>query len=309
MVLLMFRKTLLIILSCLMMMSPLLCDQDKYIKEKGFRIEKDIRSQKDDYAMQDKTGYDVPIENRLSALGFKDSIYTSNEIHMEKEKLKEGIHPTVVSKFPTDYGTLSYLGTTGLIELPNSYVVDRGKISLGTHFLRYRKNVNTVWAHKVTYGIADRTEFGASIVDIEDYSVPTRIFNLKRLFYESDRTRFSILYQYIDPHYQDEGIHNAVGIFDFIIRDYIFITTDIVFSTDAADTVTFNFGMEVMVPGVPEKSTSFIVEFGQDTAQKFSRMNFGLRHRLSDICALDLMRFKNFIGLDDCSGLGINLKF
>ena len=259
--------------------------------------------------MQHKDGYDVPIENRLSALGFKDSISTSIEIHKEKEKLKEGIYPDVVQKYPTEYGTLSYLGTTGLIELPNSYVVDRGQIALGTHFLRYRKNVNTVWAHKVTYGIAAHTELGASIVDIEDFSTPTRIFNLKRVFYDSKKTRFAVLYQYIDPHYQTEGIHNAVGIFDFKIRDYVYITTDIVFSTDAADTVTFNFGMELMVPGVPEKSTSLIIEMGQDTSQKFSRMNFGLRHRLSDIATIDLMRFKNFVGLDDCSGLGINLKF
>jgi hypothetical protein len=284
-------------------------DEDTYISHDGFKIDEAKRFPPHQRAMASKKGGDVPIKNRLSALGFEESIYTSEEIEKEKKDLKKGFEPPLRHLKPTNYGSLSIMGMTGFIELPNATVLNRGEVAMGTHFLRYRKSANTIWSHKMVYGISKNTEVGLAILDVQNLSSPSKVFNVKRKLFHKDNVNFSFLYEYIDPNYQSEGIHNLSLIVDFDVRDYLKISTDTVYSSDNGDTLTFNVGMELKVPGTPEHSASIMIEWGQDAAQKYSKMNFGLRYYWSDIAILDLYRFKNFLGNEDCSGLGLTLKF
>jgi len=253
------------------------------------------------------------LEDTARALGFEQGTFLAQKIEREKkvimgEKVKEKKKIVQITR----YGSCSIMGQTGLIDIPNTAVVPRGAFNLSSHFIRFRESKRTFLSHKVNYGLMEGMEVGAAIVELEDDPGYSAVFNTKYRFTdnEDEKIKFAAGYQYVGSGTYDlPGQHNLYGVMGVEVADYMKLFMNAVYSTGRWESMTFNVGIELLVKNTPVHSSSVILEWEQDSNQKYNRLNFGLRYRMSEILNIDLFRLQNFNSSDDSSGMGMTLRF
>ncbi|PKK91709.1 MAG: hypothetical protein CVV64_03330 [Candidatus Wallbacteria bacterium HGW-Wallbacteria-1] len=259
-----------------------------------------------------RLGYDQMLEiegeRYLSEVSKRAPVQDDKEEgFLERDSRKDSL--TFPILFPD---TASLLGPTGGVNLATGTILDRGKFLASGHYIRFRESKKLIMIHKFNYGIYDNMEVGMAVGELESQDATDQSFNLKYRFNPPDRRIvWALGYQFhnISNGPLGETIHNFYGIMDVKVNEYLKVYMNLAGASNS-DTVSLNFGTQLVAINTPMHSTALYIEVEQDPGSGgYKLLNAGLKYRMSDLFSVDLMRLQNYRSSDDSSGLGFNLYF